>query len=113
MKTSLIFNTPMWHARDATRVVVSRQSCLTYQAGLLNLEVAVDARCSSNALTGRRLLAVKFHVSYALDKSLHPRTLRLLLCKLPVEFCMRLSIDPVFGCPVRLSFVAVIKPMTV
>lgn len=58
-------------------------------------------------------MTVKLPVPHTLDECLHPRTLRLLLRKLPVELRMRVSVDPIFGRPVHLPFIAIIEPMIV
>lgn len=58
------------------------------------------------------MLTAKIGVSHALDERLHPRTLRFILDKLPEEFRMRLSVDPIFGRPIRLPLVGIIESTT-
>ena len=61
-------------------------------------------------LTSRRILVSKVFIALAFDESVHPRKLRFLLAELPVQVCVCVAVDTVFGTSVGLALIGVVEP---
>ena len=61
-------------------------------------------------LTGGCILAAKVSVSLALDESVHPRKLRLVLAELPVEISVCFAINAVLRRSVGFALVGIVEP---
>lgn len=68
----------------------------------------IDLRTASR---DRRVYVVELLISHTLDECLHPWALRFGVGQLPVEMCMCVAVDAVFGRSVRLSFVGIVESL--